>query len=62
MDFEIIKTDMNKDGLGLVRSLCKELYDRVLTQSKEQYLTQGFQEIIAKWFKEGVEHRLGFIY
>ncbi|KAA6395190.1 MAG: hypothetical protein EZS28_009279 [Streblomastix strix] len=36
--------------------MAKEFYDRVLLQSKDQFLSKGFERVIAKFFKEGFDH------
>ncbi|KAK2961278.1 hypothetical protein BLNAU_3724 [Blattamonas nauphoetae] len=48
---------MQNDYLDGLKALQKELYDRVLLQSKDQYLNKGFDRLIAKFFKEGMDAR-----
>ena len=57
---EIIQTDMEPKYREFFDSLSQEFYDRVLLQSKDQYASNGFTRVIAKWYKEGFEKAFGF--
>ena len=57
---EIIQTDMEPKYRELFDNLSQEFYDRVLLQSKDQYLNKGFERIVAKWYKDGFDRAFGF--
>lgn len=55
MQLNIISTDMNSKFMQGLTTLSREFYERVLLQSKDQYLSKGFERVVAKWFKEGFD-------
>jgi hypothetical protein len=62
MTLNYISTDMSPPHRTALEQLAKDFQDRILLQSKDQYLNIGFERIVAKWFKEGFDRNFGYLF
>ena len=55
-------TDFSDERKVWLENITAEFYDRILSQSKDQYLNKGFERVVCKWYKEACDHNFGFVF